>query len=63
MLCLLALPEALFCQDSTSPQLLLWHRAVDFALQNNIQVKNAQLDATSAIARVGEIRAIRCCRR
>lgn len=32
-------------------------QAVDFAIKNNINVKNAQLDAVSAEARIGEIRA------
>lgn len=31
--------------------------AVDYAIKNNINVKNAQLDAVSAEARIGEIRA------
>lgn len=32
-------------------------QAVDYAIKNNINVKNAQLDAISAEARIGEIRA------
>jgi outer membrane protein TolC len=32
-------------------------QAVDYAIKNNINVKNAQLDAVSAEARIGEIRA------
>lgn len=32
--------------------------AIDYALQKNINVKNAQLDAISAEARIGEIRAV-----
>jgi outer membrane protein TolC len=57
-LCLLAPPSHLHAQDTTSVRRFSLNEAVDFALKNNVNVKNAQLDATSANARVGEIRAI-----
>ncbi len=57
-LSLLALPPHLHAQDTTSVRHFSLAEAVDFALKNNVAVKNAQLDAVSANARVGEIRAI-----
>jgi outer membrane protein TolC len=57
-LSLFALPSHLLAQDATSVRRFSLNEAVDFALKNNVNIKNAQLDALSANARVGEIRAI-----
>ncbi|HEX8532147.1 MAG TPA: TolC family protein, partial [Cytophagales bacterium] len=57
-LSLLALPSHLLAQDTTGARRFSLAQAVDFALKNNVNVKNAQIDAASANARVGEIRAI-----
>ncbi len=57
-LSLFALPSHLLAQDTTNIRRFSLDEAVDFALKNNVTVKNAQLDAASANARVGEIRAI-----
>lgn len=51
-------PHFLLAQDSTATRRLSLNEAVAFALQNNVSVKNAQIDELSAAARVGEIRAI-----
>lgn len=57
-LSLYALPPHLLAQDTTGVRRFSLDQAVDFALQNNVNVKNAQIDAASANARVGEIRGI-----
>lgn len=54
---LLLLSCQVFAQDPASRGYSL-QQAVDFALVNNVNVKNAQVDIKSANARVGEIRAI-----
>ncbi len=57
-LSLFGLPSHLLAQDSTGVRRFSLDEAVDFALKNNVAVKNAQLDIAGANARVGEIRAI-----
>jgi outer membrane protein TolC len=53
------IPYSLFAQGSaTNQQNYSLKQAIDYALINNVNVKNAQLDTRSATARVGEIRAI-----
>jgi outer membrane protein TolC len=57
-LCLWALPPRLLGQDTSNARSFSLAQAVEFALKNNVEVKNMQIDAASANARVGEIRAI-----
>jgi outer membrane protein TolC len=54
---LLLFSTGAIAQDAASRGYSL-QQAVDFALANNVNVKNAQVDVKSANARVGEVRAI-----
>jgi outer membrane protein TolC len=57
-LCLWGLPPRLLAQDNSNARRFSLAEAIEFALKNNVNVKNSQIDAASANARVGEIRAI-----
>jgi outer membrane protein TolC len=49
---------SLLAQEPSTTKKYSLQEAVEYALQNNINIKNAESDVTSAQARVGEIRAI-----
>lgn len=53
------IPYNLFAQESpANQQNYSLRQALDYALANNVNIKNAQLDTRSAVARVGEVRSI-----
>ncbi|MDB5258713.1 MAG: TolC family protein [Chitinophagaceae bacterium] len=56
ILLLLAIPLSVFAQDQQEPTSFSLKEAIDYALQENFNVKNANLQSELAAARKGEVR-------